>query len=616
MSSRVGIQQFISPTEPTGTQVGDEWFNSATNVLYKRSLVNGQLSWLVLGTSNTTGTAGQVIGITSAGTPGFITGSTAGTVNTAGSLYGATPSCAIYQNLALGYQAGWPTASAVVYGSIAIGYQSLNSTATGCHNIAVGYQALCRMTTGYGNIGIGLRALANHCQAVHNTAIGMYAMANANGCGNENVAIGYKANCYGRGNCNVSIGSCSLANGYYGNFNVGVGYFTLKSNTNGGHNVAIGNTAMQAANGACCSTVVGSCAGYTISNGANNILIGYCSGAAITTGCGNVIIGSCIGTTTLSDTFIVQTNQGATACVRLQVDNNGLQINGAAFTGGGGGGSGQFNTSISNQIGYSVTDKLFDPTGTTGALTNTSYIVVGTTATTGVAAVMPSTTGTRYVVHSIHITNTAASDAEITGRIDHTQGYGGTATSLGSLIDHVSFFASRLPVPSGSAVELMKKPQVLNPNDWIRLQATTPQGGTGVNGALTAFIVYESSTDWAYTGNGYNLPSTSPTTVYTSAMNTTTNTVTATSYPSVLESVRVTNYSNIADYRVTVSWTNSLGIVQSYLAYNMLVPAFATVELLEKPKRITAGDLIRATPEAPNVLSIQVSGKLITSTYV
>jgi hypothetical protein len=48
----------------------------------------------------------------------------------------------------------------------------------------------------------------------------------------------------------------------------------------------------------------------------------------------------------------------------------------------------------------------------------------------------------------------------------------------------------------------------------------------------------------------------------------------------------------------------------------MLIPAFATVELLEKPKRITSGDIIKAIPEAPNVLSIQVSGKLITSTFV
>jgi hypothetical protein len=131
---------------------------------------------------------------------------------------------------------------------------------------------------------------------------------------------------------------------------------------------------------------------------------------------------------------------------------------------------------------------------------------------------------------------------------------------------------------------------------------------------LYAYIVYEQSSDFSYNGSGINLASTSPTNVYSSQLST--GTTTATSFPSVIESVRVTNYSNVADYRITVSWTNSVGTVQSYLAYNMLIPAFSTVELLEKPKRLTSGDIIKAVPEASNVLSIQVSGKLITSTYV
>lgn len=605
MSSRVGIQQFVSPTEPTGTQVGDEWFNSATSVLYKRTFNGGVLGWVVLGTSNTTGTAGQVIGITSAGTPGFIT-----------------------------VGAASPTATGLVYacmstsclGHTALGYCAVGSPSAGCLNIAIGYGALKSNCCACTNVAIGPQAMYCAVNASCTVAIGN--CASWKGCSSWSVAIGASALTNANTNHHVAIGAGTLTAMCYSCANTAVGTYAGCSMTCGCHNVAVGYQAMMSISGNC-NVAIGYGALYQVTNVNNtiavgmmslrnsttgcNVGIGVCSGCSITSGLGNVILGSYPSCAAAACTVVVQAGN----CVRLYIDDSGLLVNGAAVGGaGGGGGSGLFNTSISNQIGYSVTDKLFDPTGTSGFTTMTNYIVMGSTATVGVAAIMPSTTSTRYIVHSIHVTNTAPSDAEITGRIDHTQGWGGTATIQGSLIDHVSFFASRLPVPSGSAVELLKKPQVLYPNDWIRLQATTPQGGTGVNGALTAYIVYESSTDSYYSSGGYNLASTSPTTIFTSAYSTSSSVVTATNFPSILESVRVTNISNVADYRVTVSWTNSLGVVQSYLAYNMLIPAFSTVELLEKPKRIAGGDLIRATPEAANVLSIQVSGKLISSTYV
>ena len=133
-------------------------------------------------------------------------------------------------------------------------------------------------------------------------------------------------------------------------------------NTFGCNNIAIGCAALYNACGTASAT--------------NNIGIGHSAGCSITTGIGNVIFGSYISCAAAACTFVVQAGN----CVRLVVDDTGLQINGSAFTGGSSsasGGSGQFNTSISNQIGYSVTDKLFDPTGTSGALTNTNYIVVG-----------------------------------------------------------------------------------------------------------------------------------------------------------------------------------------------------------------------------------------------
>lgn len=49
MSTRNSIQHFWSPTEPRGVSVGDEWYNSSTNVLYKRLVNNtGVVSWIEL----------------------------------------------------------------------------------------------------------------------------------------------------------------------------------------------------------------------------------------------------------------------------------------------------------------------------------------------------------------------------------------------------------------------------------------------------------------------------------------------------------------------------------------------------------------------------------------
>lgn len=52
MSSRRTIQHYISPTEPTGVQVGDEWCIPSTGKVYKRTLISGVIGWLDI--SNTT----------------------------------------------------------------------------------------------------------------------------------------------------------------------------------------------------------------------------------------------------------------------------------------------------------------------------------------------------------------------------------------------------------------------------------------------------------------------------------------------------------------------------------------------------------------------------------
>jgi len=56
MSTRNSIQHFWSPTEPVGALVGDEWYNSSTNTLYKRLVSNiGVVSWVELTTLDSAG---------------------------------------------------------------------------------------------------------------------------------------------------------------------------------------------------------------------------------------------------------------------------------------------------------------------------------------------------------------------------------------------------------------------------------------------------------------------------------------------------------------------------------------------------------------------------------
>lgn len=47
MASRDYIKHFVSTTAPKSSTLGDEWFNPATNVLYKRVANNGKTAMWV-----------------------------------------------------------------------------------------------------------------------------------------------------------------------------------------------------------------------------------------------------------------------------------------------------------------------------------------------------------------------------------------------------------------------------------------------------------------------------------------------------------------------------------------------------------------------------------------
>ena len=227
---------------------------------------------------------------------------------------------------------------------------------------------------------------------------------------------------------------------------------------------------------------------------------------------------------------------------------------GSALTGLSAGGSGEFNTSISGATQYDVT------------------------ASMATAYTANASSSHRTIVHSIHICNISASEVTISGEIQ-------SSFSL----------AHTIPVPAGSAVELLKQPKVLGPSETIELQASS-------GSALEATIVVEYKEDTDYWDAAVDITSAATMTdIYTSS-----------SYPSVVQSILLANDDGVYDVKARVAWTNGSNTVQSYLVYDMVIPADSTVEICEKPKYLASGYKLRAYANQANRLEITASGKQIT----
>jgi hypothetical protein len=222
-----------------------------------------------------------------------------------------------------------------------------------------------------------------------------------------------------------------------------------------------------------------------------------------------------------------------------------------------GGGSGLFNTSISQSVGYQVTTSMA-----------TAYTA-------------PATAGLRYIVHSIHITNIGAAEADISGQFSGT-----TYSSIS--------FGDTVPVPVGSSVELLKKPKVLQPSDLIQLQASAAT-------TLHATITLEALSDTKYFGGGIDLTTGATyTDLYTATAN------------AVIESVLLSNDdSGSLDVKASVVWTNAANAIQGYFSFDLIVPNDATVEVLEQPKFLPNGFKIRVQANQANRLEAIVAGKTV-----
>ena len=240
-----------------------------------------------------------------------------------------------------------------------------------------------------------------------------------------------------------------------------------------------------------------------------------------------------------------------------------------AGSGGGGGGDGSdFNTGISSAV-FAVA---------TG---------IGSTVLT-----MPSTAGAKYIVYSIHAANVSTGNTEVNviGRFDYN---GGEET----------YFGYNIPIPTGTAVEMLKQPHVLNPSDKILIRSTdiNRNGADDIVEVTINFEEKEDGSDYFGIGIGtVGVAVTTPVAIHT-----------ATTSPSILQSINLVNRTDSGAYPISVSITN--GVVTTYLVQDLVVPKYAAVELLDEQKRMATNAELKVEADMAGMIDIQVSGKKATT---
>lgn len=248
---------------------------------------------------------------------------------------------------------------------------------------------------------------------------------------------------------------------------------------------------------------------------------------------------------------------------------DGSQLTGISASGASGG-SGEFNTGISSSI----------------QLTPLSYETSIYT--------FPSTAGKQYVIESINVAN-----------VDTSVGVGTTVNIIASIEDssgEQTYIAYNAPITNGGLIELLKNPIVAGPSDVMKMWVTNGNY-IGVNNAAEVYMNYTEFDSTEYISeyaSTVSIATTDITTVYTSS-----------TYPSVIESIHLANRTDTGDYPVSVTITN--GLTTTYLAKDLLIPRYATVDILDRPKRIETGATIGIKVEQTSTIDVIIAGKQITS---
>jgi hypothetical protein len=258
------------------------------------------------------------------------------------------------------------------------------------------------------------------------------------------------------------------------------------------------------------------------------------------------------------------------AGTNITISGSTGQVTIDAASGGGGGGSGEFNTGITSSV----------------QLTPLAY---ETTVFT-----FPSTAGQQYVIETINVAN-----------VDTSVGVGTTVNIIASIQDSTgeqTYIAYNVPVSNGGLIELLKNPMVAGPSDVIKMWSLN-ENYSGVSNALEVYMNYGGSTSTEYTrkfASTVSIASTNVIGIYT-----------ATSYPSVIESIHITNRTDTGDYPISVSITN--GVTTTYLAKDLIIPRYSVVDILDRPKRVELNGIINVQVQQTSTIDVIIAGKQITT---
>ena len=189
----------------------------------------------------------------------------------------------------------------------------------------------------------------------------------------------------------------------------------------------------------------------------------------------------------------------------------------------------------------------------------------------------------RYILRSLHVTNISENDAHISGNIVFTG-------------DISVPFASKMPIPYGTSLEMLLRPQAFTQLEQIQLQGFD-QNESATADLISAVLTYETVYNKSGIGGTGNV---------VTLANTYVGILDSADSSSIIESIRLINLdSTSVKTRIAIADAND--VILSHLSYNMALPSKSSVEILQSPKRINSAEKILAYVEGTQDVSVIIS---------
>ena len=486
------------------------------------------------------------------------------------------------------------------------------------------------------NVLVGQNAGQSINSGTQNTIVGAFA-GNSLTSGQKNTVVGNDAFRYGTGEQNVCIGrQAGDVSSFSGDNNIIIGYEADPTAAGTSNEITLGNASINKLR------IPG--LSFTLEPGGANItgvvtattfsgaLSGNATSATTATNANHVYLTDNESTSENNLIAFVENAQDSTGNHGLEMDGNFTYnpstgtVAATLFSG-----SGASLTSIPTGINTANTSTFKDIVVTglnaSGVVTASSFSGDGS-ALTGIEAggtgdfyvgftssvtmnatsyettghTFPSTVSKTYTIDSIMASNVAnvgiGTTVNLIASISSNSGVAAGTTEQ-------AYLAYNIPIVAGGAIELIKEPIVANPNDIVKLWATSATN-VGIVSAIQVHMTYtqQDSTDFfgKYASN-ISIASTTITGIHTAG----------TSVPCALQSIHITNRSDAGAFPVDIMITNSTGVVTTYLVKNLVIPKYSAVEILERPKRMEIGSSLGVKVQQTGTIDVIVSGKKYSS---